>query len=119
MTPGFPKTERRAANAPYSEDELADVLDKADMHAKLLLFLTAHAGLRISHALALEWEDLDKSARRIHVRSGKVRKARIVAMSTSLARATRHTGRCLLQVARTARTANAPRPRRTSSGMPA
>lgn len=75
---------------PYSEDELADVLEQADIHAKFLLFLTAHAGLRISEALALEWEDLDEAARRIHVRSGKGRKARIVAMSTSLARATRH-----------------------------
>nr|WP_275040577.1 tyrosine-type recombinase/integrase [Deinococcus deserti] len=63
------------------------MLEKADVHAKFLLFLTAHAGLRISDAL--EWDDLDESTRRIHVRSGKGRKARILAMSTSLARATR------------------------------
>ncbi|ACO47546.1 site-specific integrase [Deinococcus deserti] len=83
-TPGIIK------RPPYSEDKLADVLEKADVLAKFLLFLTAHAGLRIREALALEWDDLDETAKRIHVRSGKGRKARIVAMSTSLARATRH-----------------------------
>ena len=83
-TPGIVK------RPPYSEDDLHDVLEKAGVHEKFLLFLTAHAGLRISEALGLEWEDLDEAARRIHVRSGKGRKGRIVAMSTSLARAARH-----------------------------
>lgn len=83
-TPGLVK------RPPYQEDELADVLDRADVHAKFLLFVTAHAGLRISEALALKWDDLDEAGRRIHVRSGKGRKARVVAMSTSLARAARH-----------------------------
>ncbi|GAA5533957.1 site-specific integrase [Deinococcus aluminii] len=83
-TPGLVK------RPPYSEDDLADVLEKADIHAKFLLFLTAHAGLRISEALALEWDDLDEGARRLHVRSGKGRKGRVVAMSTSLSRAARH-----------------------------
>lgn len=83
-TPGLVK------RPPYTEDELADVLDHADPHGKFLLFVTAHAGLRISEALALQWDDLDEAGRRIHVRSGKGRKARVVAMSTSLARATRH-----------------------------
>lgn len=83
-TPGIIK------RPPYTEDELHDVLDQADVHAKFLLFLTSHAGLRISEALALEWADLDETNRRIHVRSGKGRKARVVAMSTSLARAARH-----------------------------
>ncbi|SMB80097.1 tyrosine-type recombinase/integrase [Deinococcus hopiensis] len=84
LTPGIVK------RPPYSEDEIADVLEKADIQAKFLLFLTAHAGLRISEALALEWADLDEAGRRIHVRSGKGRKGRVVSMSTSLARATRH-----------------------------
>ncbi|WP_420593552.1 tyrosine-type recombinase/integrase [Deinococcus sp.] len=83
-TPGLIK------RPPYSEDELHDVLEQADVQGKFLLFLTAHAGLRISEALALKWDDLDEAARRIHVRSGKGRKSRIVAMSSSLARATRH-----------------------------
>lgn len=83
-TPGIIK------RPPYSEDDLADVLDHADTQVKFLLFLTAHAGLRISEALALAWDDLDETARRIHVRSGKGRKGRVVAMSTSLARAARH-----------------------------
>ncbi|MFC3861891.1 tyrosine-type recombinase/integrase [Deinococcus antarcticus] len=83
-TPGIIK------RPPYTEDELADVLEQADIHAKFLLFLTAHAGLRISEALNLKWDDLDETAKRIHVRRGKGRKDRIVAMSTSLARASRH-----------------------------
>ncbi|MDV6375435.1 tyrosine-type recombinase/integrase [Deinococcus arenicola] len=83
-TPGIVK------RPPYSEDELADVIDAADVQARFLLFLTAHAGLRISEALALEWDDLDETARRISVRLGKGRKGRIVAMSSSLGRAARH-----------------------------
>ncbi|WP_019012535.1 tyrosine-type recombinase/integrase [Deinococcus aquatilis] len=79
-TPGIVK------RPPYTEDELADVLEHADVQAKFLLFVTAHAGLRISEALALAWDDLDESAKRIHVRSGK---GRIVAMSSSLSRAAR------------------------------
>ncbi|WP_396115938.1 tyrosine-type recombinase/integrase [Deinococcus multiflagellatus] len=83
-TPGIIK------RPPYTEDELADVLEHADVHVKFLLFLTAHAGLRISEALALRWADLDEQARHLLVRSGKGRKARVVAISTSLARAARH-----------------------------
>lgn len=82
-TPGIVK------RPPYSEDELQDVLDQADVQAKFLVFLIAHAGLRISEALSLGWDDLDEGARRIHVRRGKGGKGRIVAMSTSLARASR------------------------------
>ncbi|PNY79795.1 tyrosine-type recombinase/integrase [Deinococcus koreensis] len=74
---------------PYSEDDLIDVLEHADPHERFLLFLIAHAGLRISEALALTWADLDEQTRRIHVRSGKGRKARRVAMSARLARASR------------------------------
>ncbi len=82
-TPGIVK------RPPYTEDELADVLEHADVQAKFLLFVTAHAGLRISEALALAWDDVDESAKRIHVRSGKGRKGRMVAMSSSLSRAAR------------------------------
>ncbi|WP_261665211.1 tyrosine-type recombinase/integrase [Deinococcus sp. Marseille-Q6407] len=82
-TPGIIK------RPPYTEDELADVLEQADTHSQFLLFVTAHAGLRISEALSLEWDDIDEAARRIHVRSGKGRKARMVAMSQSLAQAAR------------------------------
>jgi integrase/recombinase XerC len=75
---------------PYTEDDLVGVLEHTDLHTTFLLFLIAHAGLRISEALALEWTDLDETARRIHVRSGKGRKARRVTMSVRLARAARH-----------------------------
>lgn len=82
-TPGIIK------RPPYSENEIADVLEKADTHNKFMLFVTAHAGLRISEALSLEWSDIDTEARRIHVRSGKGRKSRMVAMSRSLTEAAR------------------------------
>lgn len=52
LTPGIVK------RPPYSEDEVADVLPQTDVLAKLLIFLIAHAGLRISEALALEWKVL-------------------------------------------------------------
>ncbi|MPY67973.1 site-specific integrase [Deinococcus sp. SDU3-2] len=82
-TPGLVK------RPPYTDDELHDVLQVADVQARLLLLLTAHGGLRISEALALRWEELDEGARRLLVTSGKSRKSRVVAMSTSLARAVR------------------------------
>ena len=75
---------------PYTEDELVEVLEHADPHTTFLIFLMAHAGLRISEALALTWNDIDEVSRRIHVTSGKGRKARRVTMSVRLARAARH-----------------------------
>ncbi|WP_353544504.1 tyrosine-type recombinase/integrase [Deinococcus xinjiangensis] len=74
---------------PYSEDDLHDVLRVADVQVRFLLLLTAHGGLRISEVLGLKWVDLDTDARRLTVTSGKGRKSRIVAMSTSLSRAAR------------------------------
>lgn len=82
-TPGIIK------RPPYSEDELQEVLAVADIQVKFLLLLTAHAGLRISEALSLKWNDLDSDARRLRVTSGKGRKSRVVAISTTLARAER------------------------------
>lgn len=82
-TPGIVK------RPPYSEDDLYDVLQVADVQVKFLLLLTAHGGLRISEALALKWTDMDTDSRRLTITSGKGRKSRIVAMSTSLARAAR------------------------------
>lgn len=75
---------------PYTEDELLEVLHYADFHCTFLIFLIAHAGLRISEALDLQWDDLDDGARKIHIRSGKGRKARRVVMSVRLARAARN-----------------------------
>ena len=80
---------------PYSEDEVAEVLEQAGVQERFLLFLVCHAGLRIREALDLNWADLDEAGRRIHVVSGKGRKARLVAMSGSLARASRASGHCL------------------------
>ena len=82
-TPGIVK------RPPYTEDEIAEVLEHAKAHEKFLMFLLAHAGLRISEALALEWENIDEQTRRVTVVSGKGRKGRIVAMSASLSRASK------------------------------
>ena len=75
---------------PYTEEDLVEVLHHADPHTAFLLFLIAHAGLRISEALNLTWEDVDEQGRRLHVRAGKGRKARRVSMSVRLTRAARH-----------------------------
>ncbi len=82
-TPGLVK------RPPYTEDELYDVLQVADVQARFLLLLTAHAGLRISEALNLKWDDINTDQKHLTVTSGKGRKSRIVAMSTTLSRATR------------------------------
>ena len=81
-TPGIEK------RPPYTADEIYGVLDMADPLAKVLLLLTAHAGLRISEVLALTWGDLDEATSRIRVH-GKGRKQRTVVMSGTLARALR------------------------------
>ena len=75
---------------PYTEEDLVEVLHHADLHETFLLFLVAHAGLRIAEALNLRWEDIDETRRVLIVRSGKGGKMRRVAMSVRLARAARH-----------------------------
>lgn len=68
---------------PYTEADIERVLDIAAEHDGLLLLLTAHAGLRVSEALGLNWNDLDLAGARVRV-TGKGRKTRTVPMSARL-----------------------------------
>lgn len=81
LTPGLVK------RPPYTQDEVDTVIEKAGLQDRVLILLLCHAALRISEALTLTWDDIDVERRRIHIRQGKGRKGRVVAMSTSMARA--------------------------------
>lgn len=69
---------------PYSEKELQRLLWAADSIDKLLLLLGAHAGLRVSEMLTLDWNHIDLTGRRLIVAVGKGRKERQVVISRSL-----------------------------------
>lgn len=78
LTPAWDKRQ------PYTEEEAARLLDAADARMRALLLLCGHAGLRIAEALALNWQDVDLSARVLTVRNGKGGKTRRVNLSRSL-----------------------------------
>ncbi len=80
-----PPWEKRAPYAPDELDTLLRATEVADAFAdRVLVLLGAHAGLRVSEALALRWADVDLRRRRLRVRAGKGGQARTVALSRSL-----------------------------------
>lgn len=81
------RTDPWEKNGPYSLEEVEQFLTYADAQQTVLILLLAHAGLRISEALALEWEQVDHSRSRLVVKQGKGRKQRTVTISGSLERA--------------------------------
>lgn len=78
LTPAWDK------RMPYTEEEGQRLLGAADPRMRALLLLCAHAGLRISEALAIQWGDVDLGARVVTVIHGKGGKSRRVNMSGSL-----------------------------------
>jgi integrase len=72
---------------PYSEVEVQTLLEAATPETRALILFGAHAGLRVSEALALTWGDLDMEAQTLRVQSGKGGKARTAVMSRSLSQA--------------------------------
>ncbi|EYB67006.1 hypothetical protein DEIPH_ctg054orf0009 [Deinococcus phoenicis] len=80
-TPAYDKRQ------PYTDEEAGQLLVAADARMRALLLLCGHAGLRIAEALALEWADVDLSARVLTVRNGKGGKTRRVRVSRSLTEA--------------------------------
>lgn len=72
---------------PYTESELAQLLEVSEGHDTLMVLLGAHAGLRVSEMCALEWRDIDFGARKLRVRRGKGGKDRRVSLSQSLSQA--------------------------------
>lgn len=87
-----PAWERRM---PYTEGELRRLLDATDARRhrqredthlveRVVVLLGAHAGLRASEMLALEWDDVDLEHAVLVVRRGKGGKRRTVNMSPAL-----------------------------------
>jgi integrase len=81
-----PRHERRY---PYSESDIAALLDVAIGTDRVLILLCGHAGLRIAEALDLRWTDIDLPHGRLRVTAGKGRKDRTVILSASLLAALR------------------------------
>ncbi len=72
---------------PYSESDLTALLSTGSEAEQLIILLGAHAGLRVAEMCSLKGSDIDAVAGQITIRSGKGRKQRRVAMSTTLAAA--------------------------------
>jgi len=74
---------------PYTPADVERLLAVATGEDRVLVLLGAHAGLRVSEALALRHADVRLSDGELDVRDGKGSKARTVPVSASLARALR------------------------------
>ncbi len=74
---------------PYADNEVAALLAHAEGSDRVLVLLGAHAGLRVSEMLALQWADVNLRRGELRVRRGKGGKPRTVAMSGTLAAALR------------------------------
>ena len=70
---------------PYSDAQVQRLLAAAGPHDALLILLCAHAGLRVSEAVALRWEDVDLAERELTVQRGKGGKLRRVPLTRTLA----------------------------------
>ena len=78
--------ENTATSRVYSEVELIEMLAVArDSEESLLLLLGAHAGLRVSEMLALEWSAIDLVHGELMVHQGKGGKTAAVLLSPRLA----------------------------------
>lgn len=65
------RTPRHEKRQPYTEAEVAAMLDAAPPRERVLLLLGAHTGLRVAELVALAWRDVDLEAGEIVVRRGK------------------------------------------------
>jgi len=70
--------------APYSAEEVRNLLAHADGRMRVLLLLCAHGGLRISETLALQWADVQLAALELRVTQGKGGKQRRVVFGQTL-----------------------------------
>lgn len=84
---GKDRTAAHDKRQPYSEQDLARLLEVAEGQDKLLVLLGSYAGLRVSEMVRLEWRDVDFSARKLTVRQGKGNKTRRVTLSKTLLQA--------------------------------
>ncbi|MEM6427659.1 MAG: site-specific integrase [Deinococcota bacterium] len=82
VKPAKDKTAAWDKREPYSHAEVETLLEHAGSVDGALILLCGHAGLRVSEAVALEWQDIDGST--LMVRSGKGGKSRRVNLSQAL-----------------------------------
>ena len=73
--------------SPYQHVDVEKLLEVANPQDQVLILLCAHAGLRVSEAIALRGEDIDPATQLLTVQQGKGRKRRRVVMSTRLSTA--------------------------------
>ncbi|WP_026299098.1 tyrosine-type recombinase/integrase [Deinococcus aquatilis] len=69
---------------PYTDAEVQALADGGDPRMRVLVLLCAHAGLRVSEALALTWNDVQLDARELRVLFGKGGKQRHVVFGETL-----------------------------------
>ena len=81
------KTPAWAKRAAYTAADLRRMTSVADEHNLVILLLGAHAGLRESEMLGLEWRDVDLANASLRIRQGKGNKEGTVPMSRSLVEA--------------------------------
>lgn len=78
----------RIKQKAFTEEELDILIHHAmregDKRLLLILYLGAHAGLRVNEMLNLKWDDVDTMNRRVRVIDGKGGKDRTVRMSKNL-----------------------------------
>jgi len=87
---GVPRDPPRGQrDGPYPPADVERLLTAATGEDRALVLLGAHAGLRVSEALALRHADVRLGDDELDVRDGKGGKARTVPVSESLARALR------------------------------
>lgn len=82
-------TPRWDKREPYSDDDVTRLLAAANGRPEraVVVLLGAHAGLRASEMVALEWGDVNLSGQRLIVRHGKGGKAGAVNLSPALTNA--------------------------------
>lgn len=81
------RTARHERRHPYSDAQVSAIAAVSDERLRLLILLTAHAGLRIAEAQALRWVDVHEGNMTLRVVCGKGRKARTVHLSFTLVEA--------------------------------
>jgi integrase/recombinase XerC len=70
--------------SPYAPADVERLINTAGPRDRVLVLLCGHAGLRVSEAVALRWEDIDLGNRVLLVRHGKGGKQRTANMSERL-----------------------------------
>lgn len=82
-------TDAAEKRKPYRGEAIDRLLTKANAVDRVIVLLGAHAGLRVSEIVALEWSDVDLEGEQLTVQSGKGGKLRVVRLSPTANKALR------------------------------